>query len=52
MSKLIPAPAGSEPFQYTNKYGDTKFYLYGPESDTQDRLTRKEVEEIIKAREG
>ena len=34
-------PVGSEPFQYTDKYGSTYYYLYGPASDSRDILTEK-----------
>jgi hypothetical protein len=44
-------PEGSEPYQYKNKYGDTSYYLYGPQSDTADRLTEKEMMDIIRAKE-
>jgi hypothetical protein len=40
-------PAGSEPFQYTNRYGGTSYYLYGPGSDSGDKLTEKEVSEKL-----
>jgi hypothetical protein len=35
----VVLPAGSEPFQYTNRYGGTSYYLYGPNSDSADKLT-------------
>ncbi len=38
---------GSEPFQYTNRYGGTYFYLYGPTSESGDKLTEEQVKQII-----
>ena len=48
---IIPRmPEGADQYEYTNKYGDKSYYLYGGNSDDKDRLTQAEVNQLIEAK--